>query len=49
MVEEESDGTLAFLDVQLSRNDDGTVCASVYCTHTNQYIALFQNLEAALD
>ena len=40
-VEEESDGRLAFLDVQLSRNDDGTVCTSVYCkaTHTNQYLA----------
>ncbi len=40
MVEEESDGRLAFLDVQLSRNDDGTVCASVYrkATHTNQYL-----------
>ena len=40
-VEEESDGRLAFLDVQLSRNDDGTVCTSVYrkATHTNQYLA----------
>ena len=26
----QSDGRLAFLDVQLSRNDDGTVCTSVY-------------------
>ncbi len=40
-VEEESDGRLAFLYVQLSRNDDDTVCTSVYCraTHTNQYLA----------
>ena len=40
-VGEELDGRLAFLDVQLSRNDDGTVCTLVYCkaTHTNQYLA----------
>ena len=40
-VEEESDGRLAFLDVQLSRNEDGTVSTSVYrkATHTNQYLA----------
>ena len=40
-VEEESDGRLAFLDVQLSRSDDGTVSTSVYrkATHTNQYLA----------
>ena len=40
-VEEESDGRLAFLDVQLSRTDDGTVCTLVYhkATHTNQYLA----------
>ena len=40
-VEEESDGRLAFLDVQLSRSEDGTVSTSVYrkATHTNQYLA----------
>ena len=40
-VEEESDGKLAFLDIQLSRSEDGTVSTSVYCkaTHTNQYLA----------
>ena len=41
-VEEESDDRLAFLDVQLSRSDDGSVCTSVYhkATRTNQYLAL---------
>ena len=41
-VEEESDGRLDFLDVQLSRSDDGSVCTSVYrkATCTNQYLAL---------
>ena len=41
MMEEESDGRLAFLDVHLSRNDDGPVCTSVYrkATHTNHYLA----------
>ena len=40
-VKEESDGRLAFLDVQLSRSEDGTVGTSVYhkATHTNQYLA----------
>ena len=35
------EGRLAFLDVQLSRNDDGTVSTSVCrkATHTNQYLA----------
>ena len=36
--EEESDGQLAFLDVLLRREDDGTISTSVYrkATHTNQ-------------
>ena len=40
-VKEELDGRLAFLDIQLSRNEDGTVGTSVYykATHTNQYLA----------
>ena len=39
-MEEESDGRLAFLDVQLKRSEDGTVSTSVYrkATHTNQYL-----------
>ena len=40
-MEEESDGRLAFLDVQLSGSDDGTVNTLVCrkATHTNQYLA----------
>ena len=39
-VEEESDDRLAFLDIQLSGSDDGTVNTSVCCkaTHTDQYL-----------
>ena len=39
--EEESDGQLAFLDVLLCREDDGTISTSVYrkATHTNQYLS----------
>ena len=41
MVEKEKDGQLAFLDVQLCREDDVMVSTSVYhkATHTNQYLS----------
>ena len=40
-VEEERDGQLAFLDVLLRREDDGTISTSVHrkATHTNQYLS----------
>ena len=40
-VEREKDGRLAFLDVQLCREDDGTMSTTVYRkpTHTNQYLS----------
>ena len=40
-VEKESDGRLAFLDIQLVRGVDGTVTTSVYrkAAHTNQYLS----------
>ena len=40
-VEEERDRQLAFLDVLLRREDDGTISTSVHCkaTHTNQYLS----------
>ena len=39
--EEESDEQLAFLDMLLHREDDGTISTSVYrkATHTNQYLS----------
>ena len=41
MIEEERDGQLAFWDVLLHREDDGTISTSVYnkATHTNQYLS----------
>ena len=40
-VEEERDGQLAFLDVLLRREDDGTISTSVHhkATHSNQYLS----------
>ena len=40
-VEEESDGRLPFLDVLMTREEDGTISTSVYRkpTHTDQYLA----------
>ena len=40
-VEKESDGRLAFLDIQLVRGVDGTVTTSMYriAAHTNQYLS----------
>ena len=40
-MEKEKDGQLAFLDVQLCREDVGTVSTSVYrkAAHTNQYLS----------
>ena len=37
---EESNGQLPFLDILLSREEDGSICTSVHCkaTHTNQYM-----------
>ena len=39
-VSEESDGQLPFLDILLSREEDGFISTSVHCktTHTNQYL-----------
>ena len=37
-VEIEENGRLPFLDVLVIRNDDGTLCSSVYRTHTDQYL-----------
>ena len=37
---EESNGQLPFLDILLSREEDGSICTSVHCkaTHTDQYL-----------
>ena len=38
--ENESDGTLAFFDVQIARSKDGTISTYVFkkATHMNQYL-----------